>query len=101
MTHVCIPIASICNFMCRPSWNAEFNQILLFVLWCFPMFPNAHTKSVPDITVKFFAECFHTSYLEVVNPPSDKLIELFHLVAVANAPTTASEFSHSVLKLRY
>ena len=44
---------------------------------------------------------FHTSYLEVVNPPSDKLIELFHLVAVANAPTTASEFSHSVLKLRY
>ena len=75
--------------------------ILSTVLWCFPMFPNAHTKSVPDITVKFFAECFHTSYLEVVNPPSDKLIELFHLVAVANAPTTASEFSHSVLKLRY
>ena len=81
--------------------HSKFYQILSTVLWCFPMFPNAHTKSAPDITVKFFAECFHTSYLEVVNPPSDKLIELFHLVAVANAPTTASEFSHSVLKLRY
>ena len=56
---------------------------------------------IRSLYLKFFAECFHTSYLEVVNPPSDKLIELFHLVAVANAPTTASEFSHSVLKLRY
>ena len=46
------------------------------------MFPNAHTKSVPDITVKFFAECFHTSYLEVVNPTSDKLIKFLNLAAV-------------------
>ena len=65
------------------------------------MFPNAHTKSVPDITVKFFAECFHTSYLEVVNPTSYELIKLLHFIAVANTPTTACEFFHSLLKLRY
>ena len=32
------------------------------------MFPNAHTKSVSDVTVKFLAEFLHTTYLEVVNP---------------------------------
>lgn len=65
------------------------------------MFPYTHAQSISNVRIKLCTEYFHTSYLEVVNPPSDKLIELFHLVAVANAPTTASEFSHSVLKLRY
>ena len=53
------------------------------------MFPNTHTQSVTDVRVKFSTETFHTSYLEVVNPSSDELIDLFYLVAVAYAPTTA------------
>ena len=50
------------------------------------MLPNTHTKSISDITIKFFTECFHTSYLEVVSPSSDELIKFLHFVAVANAP---------------
>ena len=46
------------------------------------MFPNAHTKSVSDVTVKFLAEFLHTTYLEVVNPTSDKLIKFLNLAAV-------------------
>ena len=65
------------------------------------MFPDAHTKPIPDVAIKLFAESFHTSYLEVVNPPSDELVEFLYLIAVANAPATASEFFHSLLKLRY
>ena len=45
--------------------------------------------------------CFHTAYLEVVNPTSYELIELLHFTAVANTPATACEFFHSLLKLRY
>ena len=65
------------------------------------MFPNAHTKSVSDVTVKVLAEFLHTTYLEVVNPTSDKLIKFLNLVAVANAPATAREFFHLLLELRY
>ena len=65
------------------------------------MFPDAHTKPIPNVAIKLFAETFHTTYLEVVYPSSDKLIEFLHLIAVANAPTTASEFFHSLLKLHY
>lgn len=65
------------------------------------MFPNANAQSISDVPVKFFAECFHTSYLEVVNPPSDELVDFLHFVAVANAPTTASEFPHPLLELCY
>ena len=46
------------------------------------MFPNAHAKSVSDVTVKFLAECFHTTYLEVVYPASYELIEFLNLAAV-------------------
>ena len=46
------------------------------------MFPNTHTKSVSDVTVKFLAEFLHTTYLEVVNPTSDKLIKFLNLAAV-------------------
>ena len=65
------------------------------------MFPNAHTKSISDVTVKFLAEFLHTTYLEVVNPTSDKLIKFLNLVAVANAPATSREFFHLLLELRY
>ena len=50
---------------------------------------------------EFFAECFHTSYLEVVNPTSYELIKFLHFIAVANTPATTGEFFHSLLKLRY
>jgi len=56
------------------------------------LFPNAHAKSIPDISIKFCAESFHASYFEVVNPASNELIEFLNLVAVANAPTTTSKF---------
>ena len=65
------------------------------------MLPNTHTKSISDITIKFFTECFHTSYLEVVNPSSDELIKFLYFIAVADAPTTACKFFHSLLKLCY
>ncbi len=42
-----------------------------------------------------------TTYLEIVNPPSDKLIEFHHFITVANAPATARELFHSLLKFRY
>ena len=31
-------------------------------------------------------ESFHTTYLKVVNPSSDKLIKSLYFIAVANAP---------------
>ena len=65
------------------------------------MFPNAHAKSVSDVSVKFLTESLHTAYLEVINPPSNELIEFHHLIAVTNTPTTTSELSHSLLKLYY
>ncbi len=65
------------------------------------MFPNTHAKSISDVSIQLFAEGFHTSYFEVVNPPSYELIEFLNFVAVANAPTTTSEFFHSFLELRY
>ena len=96
-----ISISTVCDLKCCPSRYIKLLKVLCPILWGFPMFPNAHSKSISDVSIKLFAKRFHAPYLKVVNPPSDKLIELFHLVAVANAPTTASEFSHSVLKLRY
>ena len=65
------------------------------------MFPNAHAKSVSDISVEFSTKCFHTTYFEVVNPSSDELIEFLHFIVVANAPATASKFFHSLLKFCY
>ena len=65
------------------------------------MLPNTHTKSESDVSIKFFTKCFHTSYSEVVYPTSNKLIEFLNFVAVADAPTTACEFFHPLLKLRY
>ena len=65
------------------------------------MFPNAHTQSISYVAIKFFAECFHTTYLEVVNTSSDKLIQFLYFVAVAYAPTTTGEFFHSLLELCY
>ena len=43
----------------------------------------------------------HASYLEVVNPAPQELIKPFNLIAVTNAPTTAGEFFHPFLELRY
>ena len=50
------------------------------------------TKS--NVCVEFFAECFHTSYLEIVNPPSDELVEFLHFVAVANTLAVRLYISH-------
>ena len=65
------------------------------------MFPNTHAQPVSYVTVKFSTESFHTTYLEVVNPPSDKLIKFLNLIAVAYSPATTSEFFHPFLELRY
>lgn len=65
------------------------------------MFPYAHTKSIPNISIELGTQGFHTAYLKVVYPPSDKLVKFLYLIAVANAPTTTGEFSHSLLKLRH
>ena len=81
--------------------NTQFYQIFISGFWIFPMFPYAHTKSISDVSVKFSAKLFHTSYLKVVNPPSYKLIEFLHLIAVADSPATTGEFFHSFLELRY
>ena len=76
------PRSCVCYRVCIFFIHSKFYQILSTVLWCFPMFPNAHTKSVSDVTVKFLAEFLHTTYLEVVNPTSDKLIKFLNLAAV-------------------
>ena len=65
------------------------------------MLPNAHAKSVSDVSVKFSTESLHTAYPEVINPSSNELIEFHHLIAVTNTPATTGEFSHSLLKLFY
>ena len=65
------------------------------------MFPYAHAKSVSDVTIQFSTKCFHTSNLKVVYPPSDQLIKFLNLVAVADAPSTTSEFFHPLLELCY
>ena len=65
------------------------------------MFPNAHTKSISDVSIQYLAKPLHASNLKVVNPTSDELIKFLHLISVANSPTTASEFFHSLFKLRY
>ena len=65
------------------------------------MFPYAHAKPISDVSIHLFTESFHTSYLEVVNPSSNELIEFRNLVTVANAPTTTCEFFHPLLELRY
>ena len=38
------------------------------------MLPDTHTQPITDSCVQFFTESFHTTYLEVVNPPSYKLV---------------------------
>ena len=65
------------------------------------MLPYAHTKSVSDTSIQFSTKSFHAAYFKVVNPPSYKLIEFLHLIAVANTPATTGEFFHSFLELRY
>ena len=65
------------------------------------MFPYAHTKSISDVSIKLSAQSLHTSYLEIVNPPYDKLIEFHNLIAVTNSPTPACEFSHFLFELHY
>ena len=72
---------------------------LVSCLRVLPMLPYTHAQSKSNVCVEFFAECFHTSYLEIVNPSSDELVEFLHFVAVANAPTTASELPHPLLEL--
>ena len=52
------------------------------------MLPDTHTKSISDITIKFITECFHTSYLEVVNPSSNKLIVTDWMEAINNLKAT-------------
>ena len=63
------------------------------------MFPDAHAKPVSNVSVKLLTQFFHTTYFKIVYPSSDKLINFLYLVAVANAPATASEFFHSLLEL--
>ena len=58
-------------------------------------------KPISNMFIQLFTKCFHTAYLEVINPPSDELIKFFHLIAVANAPATTGKFFHSLLKLRH
>ena len=50
------------------------------------MFPNAHTKSISDVSIKSSAKSFHASYLEIINPSSDELVQLLYFIAIANAP---------------
>ena len=64
------------------------------------MFPYAHTKSISDMLIHIFAKSFHTTYLEVVYPPSDELVKFLHFVAVAYTPATTCEFLHPFLELR-
>ena len=65
------------------------------------MFPYTHAKSEPDVSVQFPTKGFHTTYLKIVNPSPNELIEFHYLVAVADAPATASELFHPLLKLCY
>ncbi len=65
------------------------------------MFPYTHAQSISNVRIKLCTECFHTSYLEVVNPPSDELVEFLNFITVADTPATACEFFHSSLKLCY
>ena len=54
------------------------------------MLPYAHAKSISNCSVHVVTDTPHRSYLEIVNPSPDKLIEFLYFIAVANAPTTAS-----------
>lgn len=67
---------------------------LVSCLRVLPMLPYTHAQSKSNVCVEFFAECFHTSYLEIVNPPSDELVEFLHFVAVANALAVRLYISH-------
>ena len=96
-----ISVSTVCDLKCCPLWYVKFHKVLGSILWGFPMFPNAHAKPISDVSIKFSAKCFHTTYLKVVNPPSYKLVEFLHLIAVANTPTTTSEFFHPFLKFCY
>ena len=101
LTNICYSITRIgCNPCCILIYS-EFYQVIYAVLRSFPLFPNAHAQSATNSCVHLFTKCFHTTYLEIVNPPSDKLIEFHHFITVANAPATARELFHSLLKFRY
>ena len=65
------------------------------------MFPDAHSQPIANVTVQLRTKGFHTSYLEVVNPPSNELVKLLYFITVADTPTTTSEFFHPFLKLCY
>ena len=63
------------------------------------MFPNAHPQSISDMFIHLTAQSFHAAYLEVVNPPSDKLIKFLYFVTIAYAPASTGKFFHPFLKL--
>ena len=52
------------------------------------------------MSIHISAESFHTTYLEVVYPTSDELVEFLHFIAVAYTPATTCEFLRPHLKLR-
>ena len=46
------------------------------------MFPDAHSQAVSDVAVQSLAQPFHTPDFEVVDPSSDKLVELIYLIGM-------------------
>ena len=86
MGESCIAVSAVRNFVCRPTWHVQLHQILRSVPRRFPVLPDTHPQSVPDVAVQLLAQSFHASDFEIVNPSSDKLIEFIHLICVTNSP---------------
>ena len=65
------------------------------------MLPNTHSQTIAYVAIQPFAQTFHASDFEVVNPSSDKLVEFIHFVIVAYSPTPARGFLHLCFELCY
>ena len=44
-------VSTVCNLKCCPPWYIQLHKILRSILWSFPVFPYAHTKSIPNICI--------------------------------------------------